>query len=68
MLWVIPVERQWVIAVQYGSILGPDSLFPGGTKEHVQKLKLDTKAHTTRMKWMRVCRYNTQIFTCDTKL
>lgn len=37
MLWVIPVERQWVIAGQYGTILGRDGLFPGGTKEHAEK-------------------------------
>lgn len=45
MFWVVPVERQWVIAVQYGSVLGGDGLFPGATKDHTEKLKLDTQAH-----------------------
>lgn len=48
LLVFITVERQWVIAVQYGLILRRDGLFPGGTKEHAKKWKFNTKAHTPR--------------------
>lgn len=45
MFWVVLVERQRVVAVQYRSVLGRDGLFPGATKDHTEKLKVDTQAH-----------------------
>lgn len=56
MVIFVTVERHWVIAVQYGSILRHDGLFPAPTKKQTSKFDINLSTFC-----MKVYRYNRKI-------